>query len=153
ILMFAVLYALTLIMYRTKVRRIEGLSDFLAERKLSLGRWTRGQVDTLAAFFTAVILWVLPGILVLIPLEQVQVFKERYTDVMPEGVVAVLAASLLFLLPVNLKKNEFTMNWQQAVKIDWGTILLFGGGIALGKLAFSTGLARALGDSVISGTG
>jgi sodium-dependent dicarboxylate transporter 2/3/5 len=31
------------------------------------------------------------------------------------------------------------------VRIDWGIVLLFGGGLALGELAFSTGLAEAMG--------
>ena len=37
------------------------------------------------------------------------------------------------------------MSWEQAVRIDWGTILLFGGGLSMGALAFSTGLAEAMG--------
>jgi sodium-dependent dicarboxylate transporter 2/3/5 len=45
------------------------------------------------------------------------------------------------------------MKWSQATRIDWGTILLFGGGIALGKLAFDTGLANSLGKSILGGTG
>src|SRR5690606_25994540 len=34
-----------------------------------------------------------------------------------------------------------------AVKIDWGTILLVGGGLALGTLMFETGVARAIGET------
>ena len=38
------------------------------------------------------------------------------------------------------------MTWRQAVKIDWGTLLLFGGGITLGNLMFETKLAEAVGQ-------
>jgi solute carrier family 13 (sodium-dependent dicarboxylate transporter), member 2/3/5 len=55
---------------------------------------------------------------------------------------------LLFLLPVNLKQREFTLSWNEAKGIDWGTILLFGGGLALGDLMFSTGLAQWLGEGL-----
>ena len=40
------------------------------------------------------------------------------------------------------------MTWEQAVRIDWGIILLFGGGLAMGQLADSTGLSAALGEWV-----
>jgi sodium-dependent dicarboxylate transporter 2/3/5 len=43
--------------------------------------------------------------------------------------VAILAASLLFVLPTNWPKREFTLTWNEAKDIDWGTILLFGSGI------------------------
>ena len=49
---------------------------------------------------------------------------------MPEAVASLVAASLLFVLPVNLDELRFTMSWEEAAKIDWGTILLFGGGSA-----------------------
>ena len=42
----------------------------------------------------------------------------------------------------------FTLGWREAVRIDWGTILLFGGGLALGDLMFSTGLARWIGEGL-----
>ena len=40
------------------------------------------------------------------------------------------------------------MTWEEASRIDWGIILLFGGGLAMGQLADSTGLAAALGKWV-----
>ncbi len=150
--MFGILYAVILIMYKPKTGAIEGLKEYLGERKAGLGHWTRGQVNTLVAFFTAVILWTLPGLLALLPGETVRRVADKYGDVMPEGIVAVLAASMLFLLPVNIRRGEFTITWKQAVRIDWGTILLFGGGIALGKLAFNTGLASEIGESILKGT-
>ncbi len=51
------------------------------------------------------------------------------------GLVALLGASLLFLLPVNFARHEFTLTWNEAVKIDWWIVFLYGGGIALGALA------------------
>jgi len=153
LVMFGVLYILIYFMYRPAHSRIEGLKEYLSERKAGLGKLNRGQANTLFAFLTAVVLWVLPGILALLPGAQFKSWADSYQKLMPEGVVAVIAASLLFLLPVNFKKLEFTMKWQQATRIDWGTILLFGGGIALGKLAFSTGLAGSLGKSILMGTG
>ena len=37
--------------------------------------------------------------------------------------------------------RQFTLTWDEAARIDWGIVLLYGGGLAMGDLAFSTGLA------------
>jgi sodium-dependent dicarboxylate transporter 2/3/5 len=52
------------------------------------------------------------------------------------------------VLPTDLGRHEFTLPWREAVKIDWWIVFLYGGGIALGTLAFKTGLAEALGRSL-----
>lgn len=150
LVMFAFLYLIIILMYRPTINKIDGLGTYLTERRQSVGPWTRGQINTLIAFFVAVLLWVMPGILKVMG-ESTAELAVKYDRMMPEGIVAIVAATLLFLLPINLRKNEFTLSWQQAVKIDWGTILLFGGGIALGKLSFDTGLARHMGESIIAG--
>jgi solute carrier family 13 (sodium-dependent dicarboxylate transporter), member 2/3/5 len=64
-----------------------------------------------------------------------------------------MAALLLFLLPVNWRQRRFTLTWEQAVSIDWGTVLLFAGGIALGRMMLDSGLAAVLGRVLVEGTG
>ncbi len=115
------------------------------ERSL-LGPWTRGQVNTLVAFGFAVALWMLPGVLAVLGLQDAPI-SDWLDARLPEAVVAVVAALLLFVLPVRLREGEFTLSWAEAVKIDWGTILLFGGGLTLGTLMFETGVARAMGEA------
>jgi sodium-dependent dicarboxylate transporter 2/3/5 len=43
--------------------------------------------------------------------------------------------------------------WREGVKIDWGIILLFGGGLSLGKQMFETGLAEVLARGFVGLTG
>jgi sodium-dependent dicarboxylate transporter 2/3/5 len=57
----------------------------------------------------------------------------------------VLGALLLFLLPGNEGR---AITWDEAVRIDWGVVLLYGGGFALGVLSFQTGLAEAMGRGI-----
>jgi solute carrier family 13 (sodium-dependent dicarboxylate transporter), member 2/3/5 len=55
----------------------------------------------------------------------------------------------LFVLPGD-ESGERAITWTEAVKIDWGVILLYGGGFALGVLSFQTGLAEAVGRGLTS---
>jgi sodium-dependent dicarboxylate transporter 2/3/5 len=118
----------------------------VAHERSLLGPWTRGQVNTLVAFGFAVALWMLPGVLAVLGLQDAPI-SDWLDARLPEAVVAVVAALLLFVLPVRLREGEFTLSWAEAVKIDWGTILLFGGGLTLGTLMFETGVARAMGEA------
>ena len=45
------------------------------------------------------------------------------------------------------------MTWSQATKIDWGTLLLFGGGITLGNLMFESKLAEVIGKNLLEMSG
>ena len=110
-----------------------------------MGPWSVGQVNTLIGFGFAVVFWIMPGILQL-PWFEIPGLSGWFITHLPEPVVAISAAIILFILPVNLQKRTFTLSWSEAVKIDWGTILLFGGGLALGSLMFKTGVASALGN-------
>lgn len=127
-------------------------NEYIQEQKKELGAWTRGQINALLAFLVAVALWIYPGILAIIEGTKGPNYL-HFTSTFPESVVALFAACLLFVLPTNWKKREFTIGIKQAMGIDWGTLLLFGGGIALGDLMFKTGLAKAIGDGLVSLTG
>jgi solute carrier family 13 (sodium-dependent dicarboxylate transporter), member 2/3/5 len=123
-------------------------AEWIAAEKRKLGRWTRGELNVTLAFGFTVLLWVFPGFLAVLGGGTDTVVYQWLARHLPEAVVALLGASLLFFLPVNAREGVFTLHWQQARQIDWGTILLFGGGLALGDLMFSTGLASWIGEGL-----
>ena len=65
-----------------------------------------------------------------------------------DSTVAIFSALLLFLIPVNLKKREFLLDWENAKQIPWGILILFGGGIALASGFQETGLSGWIGVSL-----
>ena len=67
---------------------------------------------------------------------------------------AVLAGCLLFILPGGRRgARRPALTWTEATRIDWGVILLFGGGMLLGNLADATGLTDAWGAELVELTG
>ncbi len=151
IAMYLLLFALLHGLHKPEIRCIEGCRDFVREEVRKLGPWTRGQRNVLVAFLVAVALWIVPGFLALAGTDAPLV--KGYGSRVPEAVAALIAAGLLFILPVDWKKREFTLTWKQAVQIDWGTLLLFGGGITLGEQMFQTGLAESLGHTLLGLSG
>jgi solute carrier family 13 (sodium-dependent dicarboxylate transporter), member 2/3/5 len=128
------------------------LSGRFDEERRKLGSFSRGERNTLFVFIVAVTLWMLPGIFALIFGEESQIYSVVYSR-LDEGTVAIIAVALLFLLPVNWAERRFTLNWNEASRIDWGTIILFGCGIALGTLLSDTGLAEIMGKGIANTLG
>ena len=151
-LMFVALAVVLLLLNRPEIRQLEGVEDWVAEEKRQLGRFSVAERNTLIAFTITVILWILPGIVAIVSGTESSAYT-TVSDRLDEGIVAVLGASLLFLLPTNWGEREFTLRWSDAAKIDWGTIVLFGSGIIFGSLLESTGLAETIGNGAFDRLG
>jgi sodium-dependent dicarboxylate transporter 2/3/5 len=152
VLMLALCWLLLRTLYREGGAVAGELRGYVEAETRRLGPWTRAQVNVAVVFGTACALWMLPGAAAMLasPEAPLPRFFEAH---LPESAVALGAAVLLFLLPTDLGRGEFTISWRRAAGIDWGTILLFGGGLSLGRLMFETGLAEAVGGAVLRVSG
>ncbi len=122
---------------------VNTIKKLIKEEKKKLPKISKGEKNTLFVFSLAAFLWVLPGIANLLGNQELYKFLKAH---IPEAIIAVIAAILLFLLPVN--RYEGTLTTTDLKELDWDTILLFGGGIALGKLIIKTGLAGYIGKKI-----
>ena len=135
------------------VERIDGAEEFIRARIAELGGWTRAQKNTLCAFLLAVALWIIPGFLNMF-LGATSPILKMYNTLFPEAIAAMAGALLLFLLPVNFAKREFTITWKDAsAGIEWGTLILFGGGLAMGGMMYKTGLSQWIGSLIVEAMG
>lgn len=150
--MFVALGVIVLLLNRPETRRLEGVEDYVREEKAKLGAVSVAERNTLIAFGVTVSLWILPGIVAIVAGTESSAYA-TVSDRLDEGIVAILGASLLFLLPTEWKQREFTLRWSDAANIDWGTVVLFGTGIIFGSLLESSGLAETLGNGASDALG
>ncbi len=80
--------------------------------------WTKPQKRVLLLFACVILLWVFRSNIV--AWVQIEI---------KDATIAILGAFLLFLIPSD--ENEPLLKWQDTVRIPWGILVLFGGGIAL----------------------
>lgn len=143
-------------LFPADVRSIDGAERIIAEHRAELGPWTIGQKCTLAVFACAVVLWVMPGVLGVVFGSESSALAS-YNAVLPESIVALVAAILLFFLPASprgAERHERVITWKQAGEgIEWGTLLLFGGGLALGSMMYATGLSAWIGQGIVAALG
>jgi sodium-dependent dicarboxylate transporter 2/3/5 len=62
--------------------------------------------------------------------------------------IAMTAALVLFLLPVDRREGTFTLDWETARRLPWGVLILFGGGLSLAAAVTHTGLAEWIGGAL-----
>lgn len=104
----------------------------------SAGRWRYEERATLIVFAITALLWITR--------------KEPYggwSQWIPEASdasVAMLAVVLMHIIPNG--KGKTLLTWENAVKIPWGVLLLFAGGIAIAKACVESGLSQQLGEAL-----
>lgn len=144
-LMFIALVVILLLLNKPEIRRIEGVHEYIAAEHEQMGKLSRAEKNTLVAFGVTVTLWMFPGVIALLYGNESAIY-ETVSGRLNEGIVAVLGASLLFLLPTDWSQRQGTLDWSDAASIDWGTIVLFGTEIIFGSLLEATGLAETIGN-------
>jgi sodium-dependent dicarboxylate transporter 2/3/5 len=143
--LFVALYLYLNALSPAGARTLGAGAELIRREQASLGPWTRGQKSVALAFGVTAVLWITPGLIALFAGEANPLYREIGSRI-PESAAALVGALLLFVLPG--APGERAITWEQAARIDWGVILLYGGGFALGVLSFGTGLAEAVGRGI-----
>jgi solute carrier family 13 (sodium-dependent dicarboxylate transporter), member 2/3/5 len=112
---------------------------FLRSERATLGTFSRGEKLTLLVFAVTALAWIFRPLLNLIELN-----GYRPLEGLTDSGIAILAAVSLFLLPVNLRQRVFLVDWPTAVRLPWGVLILFGGGLALAAALVDTGFSDYL---------
>lgn len=156
VVMTVIVLWLTARTFPAPLSRVEGLTAEVQRQLAELGPLRRGEQRVLVVFGLTIVGWLLPAIFKL-ALGVDHDWAQWAKVSLNEGVIAMVGASVLFMLPSGEPAPpddpEGTpprlLDWDTAQAIDWGTLLLLGGGFALGKLTFSTGLAEAIGRGAL----
>ena len=117
---------LTRVLYPLRGERIEGSRAVTERAYRVLGAMSRGERIVLAVFLLAALSWITRPLLV-----NVQFGDMHPLAGLSDPVIAMVAALILFVVPVDVKRRVFVMNWETALKLPWGILLLFGGGLSL----------------------
>ena len=135
--------------YPIKIKTLPGGREIIHRQMKELGPMSRDEKYVLGIFLLAAFGWMFRqnidiGFLTIPGWSNVFGIQNMVHD----STVAIFAAILLFLIPANIKQGQFLLDWKSAVKIPWGILLLFGGGLALAHEFQVTGLAGWIGSNL-----
>ncbi|HMC11181.1 MAG TPA: DASS family sodium-coupled anion symporter, partial [Pirellulaceae bacterium] len=138
-------WLLTRWLFPVRLKEIPGGRELIAEEYRKLGPVSRGEWIVLAVFAWTAGLWMFREALVQWNWLATHVPVIKSVD---DSVVAMAGAIALFLIPVDPARHVFALDWKTAVKLPWGVLLLFGGGLSLAAALTDSGLARWIGQQV-----
>ncbi|WP_265823352.1 SLC13 family permease [Geovibrio ferrireducens] len=122
-----------------KLKKVPGGKDLIEAELKKMGRMSVGERWTLLVFSLTALAWI---------------FRAQLSFLFPDpkmvtdAAIGMVGGCILFLIPINLKRNEFVMDWHWAAKMPWGVLILFGGGLCLSDGFKTTQLADWIGLQV-----
>lgn len=129
--------------------RLAGGRELIQGELRSLGRVRRGEWNIAIVFGIVVLCWLTRPLLNALSWEWQGAAVKPLASLTDTG-IAMAGAFALFLIPVDFRQREFTMNWKVAEKLPWGILLLFGGGLSLADAVSQNGVAEFIGSNVQS---
>jgi len=130
---------LTRVAYPLKLKKVPGGRELINQELTEMGSMSAGERWTAVVFALTALGWI---------------FRKKLGFMFPDpkmvtdAAIAMTGALVLFLIPLNMKRNQFVMNWHWASKMPWGVLILFGGGLAMAAGFKTTKLANWIGGQV-----
>ena len=129
---------LTKIAFKFEQKEFPGGKKEINKQLKELGKITHEEKIILLVFSFAAIAWICRSFLI-----------SKWLPAIDDTIIAMIASVVLFIIP-NGKKSAALITWPEAVKLPWGILLLFGGGMALASGFEVSGLAAWIGNQLTS---
>ena len=129
LLLFICWRYMTRVAYKFESAQFPGGRAAIKKMLDGLGRMGYEEKSVLTVFVITGICWMSRSLL------------QKIIPPLDDTIIAMASGIALFILPAKSAKRRI-LNWEEAVKLPWGIILLFGGGMALAKAFTVTGLAE-----------
>ena len=128
---------LTTIAFKFKQKDFPGGKAEIKRLLKNLGKISYEEKIVLTVFCITAFLWITRSFLI-----------SKLIPAIDDTIIAMASATILFILPTKNRKEKKIINWESAVKLPWGILLLFGGGLALAEGFKTSGLAQWIGSQI-----
>ncbi|MBT2569379.1 DASS family sodium-coupled anion symporter [Planococcus sp. ISL-110] len=126
--------------YPQKLKHLPGGSEVIRQQKTDLGTASYEEKAVFVVFIAVALAWISRSF----------VLDAFAPDLeMTDAMVGLIAAMILFIIPSKNRKGDHLLDWATAVKLPWGILLLFGGGLAIAAGFTNSGLSEWIGGQLI----
>ncbi|NNF34262.1 MAG: DASS family sodium-coupled anion symporter [Saprospiraceae bacterium] len=137
VLLFICWKYLTNYAFKFKQDAFPGGREEIRKRLKELGRISYEEKCVLGVFIFTAIAWISRSFLL-----------SKFIPGIDDTIIAIVAAFAIFLIPARQDQPRALLTWKEAVKLPWGILLLFGGGLALAEGFKTSGLAVWIGSQM-----
>lgn len=138
IFIFVAWFYLVKVAHPLKLKELPGGSAVIKEQKAELGKASYEEKIVFAIFLLAAFSWITRSFLLV-----------EFLPGLNDAMVGLIAALILFAIPSKNRRGDNLLDWATAVKLPWGILLLFGGGLAIAAGFTQSGLSEWVGGQLI----
>ena len=139
--LFICWFYLTKIAFKFKQKEFSAGKEEIVSQLKGLGKISYEEKTILIVFILTALAWISRSYILV-----------KIIPNLDDTIIAVISAIVLFILPSKKStiKNKLTkiVDWEDAMKLPWGILLLFGAGMALAQGFDSSGLAIWIGNQL-----
>lgn len=129
-------FYLVKVAFPLKLKQLPGGQEVIQSQKKELGPTSFEEKAVFVIFLLAALAWITRTFVL-----------KHINENIDDTIIAITAAILLFIIPAKNKKGAL-LDWETAVKLPWGILLLFGGGLAIAAGFVKSGLSEWIGNQL-----
>ncbi len=134
-LLFVCWLYLTKIAFKFKNEEFSAGKEEILRQINKLGKFSNEEIKVLIVFTLTALGWIFRGSI------------ETIFPMIDDTIIAIFFAVTLFIIPTKNQKTKTTLLvWNDTVKLPWGILILFGGGMAIASAFGKSGLALWIAD-------
>ncbi len=143
-LMIGIVYLILVkLVYPNGLATLHNSRDIIGEELAKLGSIKKTELRVMVIFAGTIFLWVSRGFL-----------NEAIPFItLTDAGISMLAAFAIFTIPFKFNQGDFILDWKDTVKLPWGILILFGGGLALASALSGAGVIDFIGKMVAANDG
>ena len=134
-------FLITRVLFPNRLEKIEGSDKLIHDKLQELGALRKEEKLVLSIFTLTSFFWI---------------FQEAFnayvfhTAVLNDTNIAMLGGVLMFVTPVDLANKKFLLEWKDTKTMQWGILILFGGGLCMAEGLENTGIIQVVGNWIAS---
>ncbi len=136
ILLFICWQYLTKIAFSFKQKEFPGGKREIEKLLSGLGKMSYEEKAILVIFICTAVAWISRSFLL-----------QKVLPNIDDAIIAMIAGIVIFIIPTKNRERKL-LTWNEAIKLPWGILFLFGGGMALASGFKSSGLALWIGNQM-----
>lgn len=126
---------LTRVLFPFRLKHLPGGVDVIKRELNKAGAMDRAEKQVAVVFLLTATLWITRPML------------EPWLPGLSDTGIAIFGALLLFAVPLHWRQWQFVLQWDDAKRLPWEVLILFGGGLSLAAGITDSGLAEWIGSA------
>ena len=136
LLLFVCWFHLTRTAFKLSNETVPGSKEIIQRELRALGPMKPEEKWVLGVFSTVAFMWISRSYII-----------TPFFPALNDTIIVLIGSAALFIIP-STARNQKLMDWETALKLPWGVLLLFGGAFSVAAAFAESGLTAWIGDQL-----